>query len=252
MLHRRANQCAAVFLLHLGAYMIRSRMDRKEIVMIVPEFIGKRPAYWNKPEWWAKYWRPAQKDPSKIDLADPANSQAMHEQALRVLEADYLYGGWMEDREPIWGISTYLKAEKKFIHLGLDIWVPQRTEVAVDREGLVVEVNTDSNNFLDGGWGTRVYVKLRYALIVLVYGHLAKDVQCEVGEPVFPEEALGYVGTATENGGWAPHIHVQALSTIAYEKHLHNRDELDGYGKADDIHELARLYPDPIRWIDLV
>jgi hypothetical protein len=52
------------------------------------------------------------------------------------------------------------------------------------------------------------------------------------------------IGTPEENGGWYPHLHLQALSGAAWEAVQHAPDALlDGYGYSDE--PLGSLFPDP-------
>lgn len=217
--------------------------------MLDSEF--KVPTYWNK-NLWGDWWQRKINfnNPSVNDLLNPANSLKLCEFAKRTLNADFLYGGWMEERDIIWK-DSYLKEKGEFLHLGIDVWVPANTHVYLDRPGTIVEVEDDRHSFGKGGWGTRVMVQLRDQPVVLLYGHLA-PAEYKEGTDLRAHYLLGHVGNPEENGGWAPHIHVQAMSTETYEYFRKHPKELDGYGHVKDIEKLAAMFPDPIRYINLI
>lgn len=185
--------------------------------------------------------------PAESPLLDPAVCQDMVRECHAHLGLDFSYGGWLEDRSTLWK-GSYLKEGNKYIHLGLDINVPEGTPVALDMPGEVVLV--DSDHPLVGGWGTRVMIKLADAPIVLIYAHLA-DVCHEVGDTLKRGDVFAQVGSSDMNGTWYTHTHVQAMTFLPYHQFLHDPSHLDGYGTHDDMFGLARWFPDPMRFIEL-
>jgi hypothetical protein len=78
----------------------------------------------------------------------------------------------------------------------------------------------------------------------VLLGHLAHAGLPQAGERLERGAPVGVIGTPEENGGWYPHLHLQAISADAWEAVQHAPDALlDGYGYADA--ELSRLFPDP-------
>jgi murein DD-endopeptidase MepM/ murein hydrolase activator NlpD len=106
---------------------------------------------------------------------------------------------------------------------------------------------------LGGGWGgwfvLRADVPEGGAQYVLL-GHLAHAGLPEPGERIARGTRVGAVGTSAENGGWYPHLHVQALSGEAWEAVQRAPDALlDGYGYPDP--RLTRWFPDPAGLVGL-
>jgi len=157
------------------------------------------------------------------------------------------YGGYFEDRSGIWW-GSYLDRDEKYLHLGVDFNAPVGTPVALDLQGEVVWIATDLS---DGGWGTYVMFKLATRSLVLLYAHLAPDVLCKVGDVVKAGTVFARVGTSEQNGGWFPHVHVQALTPEAYREFQEDPKVLDGYGNVRDREMLKKKYPDPTPFVHI-
>jgi hypothetical protein len=170
------------------------------------------------------------------------------EVAIR-LRADHCWGGWLEDRAHLWR-GHYLP-EGCTIHLGIDLNVPAGTTVLAPVSGEVM--HAVRCRALGGGWGgwfvLRADVPEGGAEYVLL-GHLAHAGLPEPGARIARGTCVGAVGTPAENGGWYPHLHVQALSGEAWEAVQRAPDALlDGYGYRDP--HLARWFPDPAGLVGL-
>ncbi|OGZ06085.1 MAG: hypothetical protein A2845_01570 [Candidatus Lloydbacteria bacterium RIFCSPHIGHO2_01_FULL_49_22] len=224
--------------------------------MIFPTLKGQMPGYVDLDEY-ARGWllrngycrirSGAVGYPKISPLLDPTICQFMVLECHAKLGLDFSYGGWLEDRSVLWS-GSYLDLGSKYIHLGLDINTKAGTPIALDMPGEIVLV--DNDHPLVGGWGTRVMVKLDDAPIVLIYGHLA-HVRHVVGATLKRGDIFAAVGPSSSNGAWYTHAHVQAMTLQAYECFLDKSLELDGYGRHDDISRLARLFPDPMQFIEL-
>jgi len=223
--------------------------------MIFPTLLGRRSCYINL-DLYAQGWLERNGYshvhsevgyPMVSPLLDPAVCQKMVLECHAKLGVDYSYGGWLEDRSVLWR-GSYLKEDNKYIHLGVDVNAPAGTPVALDMPGRLVLL--DNDHPLVGGWGTRVMIKLTDAPIVLIYAHLA-NVRRHVGEALRRGDIIAEVGPSDTNGVWYTHTHVQAMTMGAYGRFLHKPQELDGYGKKEDISELAELFPDPTNFIKL-
>jgi murein DD-endopeptidase MepM/ murein hydrolase activator NlpD len=158
---------------------------------------------------------------------------------------DATFGSYGENRGFIWR-KTYLDAIKDPIHAGIDINVPAGTLVEADADCEVVWVGTDYPD--DHGWGNRVIVKLRDHDIWMIYAHLGAPI-VRVGRPLPAGSALGYVGRPHENGGWYPHLHVQAMTREAWEIFLADPASIDGYYPAALWEDTKRMFPFPGKYI---
>lgn len=158
---------------------------------------------------------------------------------------DATFGSYGENRGFIWR-QTYLDGMENPIHAGIDINVPVGTLVEADTDCIVAWVGTDHPDKF--GWGNRVIVKLRDAEIWMIYAHLGSPI-VRVGRPLGPGSALGYVGGPHENGGWYPHLHVQAMTKTAWDMFLEDPTSIDGYCPAAQWPQMKKNFPFPGRYI---
>ncbi len=200
----------------------------------------------------SKKWSQSKGVDGQNVLLDPETCDLMVKYCNRRIHKPFSYGGYMEDRSFLWR-GCYMEDGEKFRHLGVDFNVPAGTIVALDREATVLKVDNDSPE--KHGWGTRVIVLLKGISTVLIYAHLSKKVARGVrhGEFLKPGAFLGLVGESSVNGGWFPHLHVQAVQRDLYYKFLENDlKDLDGYaGLDEDKKVLQELYPDPMQFVSI-
>lgn len=223
--------------------------------MIFPDLKDKPFGYVNLNEE-AKAWRQNNQAQESMTgrnpLLNPTICQAMVHNFHQRLGLVFSYGGWLEDRSTLWR-GSYLDAEKKYLHVGLDLNVPTNTRVAVDLEAEVIRVDDDQD--MNGGWGPRVIVKPTKDLInpvVLLFAHLSRETRCKVGDVLKAGQVFTSVGKAPENGNWYPHVHVQAIDSTFYEEILKKDfNQLDGYGLPADAETLGKIFKDPLNFIRL-
>jgi murein DD-endopeptidase MepM/ murein hydrolase activator NlpD len=179
-------------------------------------------------------------------LLDPAVCQRMVDELHRRLGVAWSHGGYLENRRRLWR-GSYLEARGTFLHLGVDLNVPQGTGVAASFPARVFLVDHDPDR--DGGWGTRVF--LASEGLIFIYAHL-QNPSVGPGRALAPGDVFAEVGGPPENGNWMPHLHVQAIrSGLFHEILLERFGEIDGYGHPDDREELAHDFPDPGPWLGL-
>jgi murein DD-endopeptidase MepM/ murein hydrolase activator NlpD len=168
-------------------------------------------------------------------LLDPDYCRDWVEGLHQSLRTNFSYGGYFEDRSHLWR-GSYLK---KFTHLGIDFNVPSHTEVRNFTKGTVEKVIRDPDQ--DGGWGGCVIVKIdKFDDLRLVFAHLNYHRQNDLpkeGDVIYYGQKIGTVAPSSENGGWYPHLHVQAVRGPL-------PDNLDGYG--DYTSEELDRYPNPL------
>jgi 4-aminobutyrate aminotransferase-like enzyme/Ser/Thr protein kinase RdoA (MazF antagonist) len=104
-------------------------------------------------------------------------------------------------------------SERRTIHLGVDLFVEPGTALRAPLDG-VVHILANNANPQDYG----PLVILRHETgegeeFFTLYGHLTTDTLSglKVGQRVARGQAFARVGTSGENGGWAPHVHVQII-----------------------------------------
>jgi hypothetical protein len=181
------------------------------------------------------------------DFLDPEVSASLTRYITKhIIEADHYYGGYMEDRSFVLK-NSYLEPSK-FLHLGMDFWVPAGTPVCVDTLCQIKQVYCDTPEV--SGWGTRVIL---YADDdnYLIYGHL-NPISWKVGDWLLPKEILGTIGDRHHNGGWSDHLHVQAVDRNYFDPNWWtNPDLLDGYGELSEKEFLEKQFPNPMKYLAL-
>ena len=218
--------------------------------MIFPSLKGKRFGYVNL-NLEARSWLQG-KDlkTGENPLLDPAICQKMVADVHKRYNLDFSYGGWMEDRSVLWK-GSYLDRWNTFTHLGVDVNVPEGTEIAAPFDGDVAKIDDDHPE--EGGWGPRVILKHASLPIYMIFAHLDRSISCKVGQKLVKGQVFAKVGKAPYNGNWFPHLHLQTIAKEYYEK-IEKEDlwgELDGYGASEDIKENSALFGDPIRYVPL-
>jgi murein DD-endopeptidase MepM/ murein hydrolase activator NlpD len=125
-------------------------------------------------------------------------------------------GRWDEDRvlyrhSPLFDGET----ERRSVHLGIDLFVVEGTEVMAPLPG---HVHSVADNAGLGNYGPTVIVEheLESVRFWTLYGHLGRQsvVHLEIGRELAAGEPFAEVGENTENGGWPPHLHFQLMTDL--------------------------------------
>jgi len=103
-------------------------------------------------------------------------------------------------------------AERRSIHLGIDLFVVEGTEIMAPLPALVHSL---ADNAGLGDYGPTVILKheLDGLTFFTLYGHLSRDTlpSLKLNQRLAAGETLGAVGDVNENGGWPPHLHFQII-----------------------------------------
>jgi len=139
------------------------------------------------------------------------------ERLIAAAGAEVGIGGYGEARmlyaAPAFGADAHPTAERRTIHLGVDLWLPAGAPVYAPLAG-VVHTLADNAARLDYG----PLVILQHETdggdpFFTLYGHL--DGWClehlRVGQAVAPGERIGSIGAPPGNGDWPPHLHLQII-----------------------------------------
>jgi len=162
----------------------------------------------------------------------------------------YTVGRYDEARP--WMYDTPLFGGTRHVHIGLDLGGPEGTTVHAFAEGHVHAVGYEEDA---GGYGATVVTVHDLSLpsginhpwagttrrVWVLHGHLSRsDVdRWKVGDGVERGAVIGHLGSPEENGGWAPHVHVQ-VSTHAPEGF-----NMEGVVAPEDREAALLLHPDP-------
>jgi hypothetical protein len=161
-------------------------------------------------------------------LIDPIKCGEWVDSIHRANNADFSYGGWMEDRACLW--RGHYQKDGKTTHVGVDYNVPAGTLVRLPQAGRLIMVEEDPDQ--DGGWGTRLIFKI--GDLFVTFAHLWMPCGT-VGSNYQAGYPFAEVANHKFNGGWFPHLHLQVQRKFEPYK--------DGYQLYTD--ELEVEYPNP-------
>jgi murein DD-endopeptidase MepM/ murein hydrolase activator NlpD len=154
-----------------------------------------------------------------------------------------------------WGISPYLErrdtllkdcpqmvAEKRFIHLGLDVIVDVGTPLHAPLEATVADSGYESGEGNYGGYVLLQHDSPFFETFYSFYGHLRKDRLPAAGKMLPAGAAFAEIGDFHENGNWFYHTHLQVIT----RKGLQAGYAFKGYCAEKDLAEINDLCPSPI------
>ena len=154
-----------------------------------------------------------------------------------------------------WGISPYLErrdtllkecpqmvAEKRFIHLGLDVIVGKGTPLHAPLAATVADSGYEEGEGNYGGYVLLQHDSVLFETFYSFYGHLCKDRLPSVGQSFPAGGAFAQVGDFHENGNWFYHTHLQVIT----RKGLQSGYAFKGYCTQKDLAQINDLCPTPI------
>ena len=109
------------------------------------------------------------------------------------------------------------RAERRTVHLGLDLFVPPGTPIHAPLDGLV---HAFADNAAPLDYGPVVILKHETDAgdaFYTLYGHLSRASLdgLHVGAAIVRGQPFAAIGTADVNGGWTPHLHFQVIVDLA-------------------------------------
>src|SRR5215472_3901210 len=143
---------------------------------------------------------------------------------------------------PAFGDKENPTAERRTIHLGIDLFVEPGTPLRAPLDGVV---HTLANNAAPFDYGPLVIVRHETTdaeEFFTLYGHLTTQTleKLKVGQRILRGEEFAQVGTSSENGGWPPHLHFQIILDL-----LDLGDDFPGVAYASQRTVWTSLSPDP-------
>lgn len=154
-------------------------------------------------------------------ITDPVAAWEWIRGEMAAADAAVALGRYDEDRACYAGEQFTTDApEPRSVHTGIDLFVDVDTPVLAMLPG-IVETVVDNAAAYDYG----PTVILRHETPTgtpfwVLYGHLSRATLTTVrpGQQVAPGDVVGFVGDHTVNGGWAPHTHLQVMTTLLLER----------------------------------
>ncbi|MFT3792357.1 MAG: aminotransferase class III-fold pyridoxal phosphate-dependent enzyme [Rudaea sp.] len=144
--------------------------------------------------------------------------------------------------------SRFIEAQRRDRHLGLDLFMPAGTKLYCPLAGVVRSVEIEDEPL---GYGCAVAIDHAAddcPAFTTLWGHLAREAvaRLEPGDRIEAGGLVGEIGTPAENGGWAPHLHLQ----ISTDPALAARD-IPGAGEARYLGVWSELFPNPADLVGL-
>ena len=167
-------------------------------------------------------------------------------------ECPYPYSVGRYDEARPWMYTDELFSGVRFHHVGLDLGAPAMTPIyaCCDGEVWATGVNNEAGSY--GPTLITVHEAMlpnevggepsgEVARFFVLYGHLHGTTLATFspGQVITKGEIIGHLGTEDENGGWAPHVHVQMSFTPPQSP------DMPGVVRPDERDEAVAMYPDP-------
>ncbi|MFD0962637.1 peptidoglycan DD-metalloendopeptidase family protein [Pseudofulvibacter geojedonensis] len=133
-------------------------------------------------------------------------------------QASVAFGGYNETRKIYQRSNHFFETDYKKernIHLGMDFWCSANTPVLVPLEG---KVHSFKNNTAFGDYGPTIILEhvIEGVIFYTLYGHLSLESisNLTIGQEFKKGEELAYLGDASVNGDYAPHLHFQIIKDL--------------------------------------
>jgi murein DD-endopeptidase MepM/ murein hydrolase activator NlpD len=158
------------------------------------------------------------KDLLNFDVSSATEWDVYINSYLKKNDKEVAFGGYFEKRN-LYDRSDYfmklVENEKRNIHLGIDLWCEENTKVLAVLDG---EVHSYKNNNNHGDYGPTIILKhqIESEIFYTLYGHLSLNSieNVTVGDTVLKGNVIGFLGDASVNGAYAPHLHFQIIKDL--------------------------------------
>ena len=160
-------------------------------------------------------------------------------------------GPWGEERSVYRGAmfeSRFVAGRRRTRHLGLDLFMPAGTKLYTPVAATVSEVMIEEEPL---GYGCLVKLLHRpdgCPPFATLWGHLGHEAlqRLRPGDVLEAGDLVAEMGGLAENGGWAPHLHLQ----LSIDTTL-SATEILGVGEPEYLPVWAELFPDPADFVGL-
>ena len=139
-------------------------------------------------------------------------------------------------------LGPHKGSDRRTVHLGVDVFLPAGSPVHAPLDGHVQIVEFRDQPLDYGGMVILQHTPAPGVKFSTLYGHLSRAsvARLTTGQPIRKGEAFAALGDPSENGGWAPHLHLQ----VALLCELLGAD-WPGVADPDDLQFWRALCPNP-------
>lgn len=159
---------------------------------------------------------------------------------LKTQNSKWGIGRYLEEREKLLSNFPQFVAEGRFIHLGVDIIVPEEFYLFAPLDAEIFQTEFDEGFRNYGG-----YIILKHDINKTVfysfYGHLKTDFIVKAGDRIKAGEPFAQIGEKKDSGEWFTHTHLQILTQKAVDENLLTK----GYCSAENLKTLEEYFPSP-------
>ncbi|QUS54246.1 aminotransferase class III-fold pyridoxal phosphate-dependent enzyme [Pseudovibrio brasiliensis] len=181
----------------------------------------------------------------------PEAAQEWWEDYCEAHDVELGIGPWGESRSVYssdFFESRFIEGERRRNHLGFDLFLPSGTRVCAPMDGKVRSVVIETDPL---GYGCMIALDHETDCgqpFVSLWGHMAHEAasRLKAGDVVRAGETVGYLGAEDENGGWAPHLHLQLSADVSL-----SAEEILGVGEEKYLDVWADLFPSAIDFAGL-
>lgn len=176
-----------------------------------------------------------------MDLRDQKGLQRILEKNMG---SEYCWGisPYLERRDTLLGDCPQMVADKRFIHLGLDVIVALGTPLHAPLDATIAESGYESGEGNYGGYVLLKHASPFFETFYSFYGHLCKDRLPPAGKVLPAGTAFSEIGDFNENGNWFYHTHIQVITNKGLELGYSSK----GYCTEKDLQVINDLCPSPI------
>jgi peptidoglycan LD-endopeptidase LytH len=180
-----------------------------------------------------------------LDVSDGAAfsryiSQKLKEQNARVGIGKYDENRSIYDKSSVFAASGS-QAQRRTLHLGLDLWVAPGTPVLAALDG---QVHSFQDNRPTGDYGPTIILEhmLEEIIFFTLYGHLNRSslTKLQKGQIVKAGQEIAQVGDVHENGQWPAHLHFEIIRDLQGKE-----GDFPGVCAVNDREKYLSLCPDP-------
>ena len=152
------------------------------------------------------------------------------------------FSPYLEHRDTLLSECPQMVAEKRYIHLGLDVIVGVGTPLHAPLDAVVEESGYEGGEGNYGGYVLLKHASPHFETFYSLYGHLCKECLPAAGHHFPAGEAFAQVGDFHENGNWFYHTHIQIITHKGLEAGYVSK----GYCAQKDLVGINDLCPSPI------
>ncbi len=176
--------------------------------------------------------------------AEPHRAQAIWEEHCRANGVALGIGPWGEARTVYSGdmfVSKLIEDTRRTRHLGLDLFMAAGTRLYTPLAATVKSVEIEEDPL---GYGCLIALEHQpegCPPFVTLWGHLAHEAMTRLkpGDRLEAGALVAEMGAPEENGGWAPHLHLQISTDTSL-----SATEILGVGEERYLDVWAELFPD--------